>query len=94
LNDGSVERPYKLTPKVTTERQRLQREMSNLLGLAASGVSAETLAPEIRQREHDIAKLDAQLRAPRSVPPDVETLRLALNQRSEQWKADLRAEAR
>lgn len=78
--------------RLTADRERLQREMSNLLNLAASGVSAETLAPEIREREKQIAKLDAQLRTPRPVRPDVEKLRLALNQRAERWKDDLRDE--
>jgi site-specific DNA recombinase len=78
--------------RLAADRQRLEREMSNLLDLAASGVATETLAPKIREREHQIAKLDAQLRTPRPVPPDVEKLRLALSQRAEQWKSDLRAE--
>ena len=78
--------------RLIAERDRLRREVSNLLDLAASDVSAETTAPKIREREHEIAKLDAQLRTPRPVRPEVERLRDALHQRAARWKADLRAE--
>jgi len=78
--------------RLIAERDRLRREVSNLLDLAASGVSAETTAPKIREREHEIAKLDAQLRTPRPVRPEVERLRDSLHQRAARWKADLRAE--
>jgi hypothetical protein len=64
----------------------------NLIELVASGVSVETLAPDIKQREAEIAKLDAHLRTPRPARPDIEKLRSALNQRAASWKADLRAE--
>jgi hypothetical protein len=60
--------------------------------LAASGVAAATLAPKIQERELQIAKLDVELRRPKSAPPNIANLRNALEQRAAQWKADLRAE--
>jgi plasmid stabilization system protein ParE len=79
------------TVHLEAERERLRKEVSNLLDLAASGVSADTLAPKIREREADIARLDATLRTPRQAP-NIEKLRAALQQRAAQWRADLRAE--
>jgi hypothetical protein len=51
---------------------------------AARGLQAE---PRLK-----IARLDVQLRAPRTQPPNIDKLRAALLQRAEQWKADLRGE--
>ena len=79
---------------LAAERDRLAREVSNLLDLAASGVSADTLAPKIREREQQIATLDAQLRRPRPQRVNVDKLRDALAQRVEQWKSVLRSEPR
>jgi site-specific DNA recombinase len=78
------------TALLTAERARVQQEISNLLDLVASGVSTETLAPKIREREAQLARLDAQLRTPRVQPPNIETLRAALEQRAAQWRAELR----
>ena len=44
------------------------------------------------EREAEIARLEARLRAPRRAPPKVEELREALLQRAAEWKATLRAE--
>lgn len=66
--------------------------MTVAVHVAASGVAADTLAPKIRERELEIAKLEARLRLPRPARLDLERLRDALYQRAEQWKADLRAE--
>jgi hypothetical protein len=74
------------------DRDRLAREISNLLDLAASGISADTLAPKIRERQTALAKIDARLRVPRQAPPNLAALRAALEQRAAAWKADLRAE--
>ena len=71
---------------------RLSREISNLLDLAASGISADTLAPKIRERQTALAKVAAHLRVPRPAPPNLTQLRAALEQRAAEWKADLRAE--
>ena len=80
------------TAQLTAELERLRKEVSNLLDLAASGVSRETLAPKIREREAQIEKLDVTVRMPRQQPPNIEKLRVALQQRAEEWKAELRAE--
>ncbi len=74
------------------DRDRLQHEIDNLLNLAASGVSAETVAPKVRERQQQLAKVDLALRTPRPTPPNIEKLREALEQRTASWKAELRAE--
>ena len=78
--------------RLLADRDRLQQETSNLLDLVASGVSADTIAPKIREREAEMAKLEVQLRAPRRVPPNMARLKSALEQRAKQWKKELRAE--
>lgn len=80
------------TATLTADRDRLKGEVHNLIQLAASGVSPEILAADIRQREKDIAKLEAQLRMPRPEQPNIDRLRAAMQQRSEAWKAELRDE--
>jgi len=77
---------------LTADAQRLRDEIDRLVGSIAAGVPADTVAPAIRTRETALARVVTQLRAPRPEPPDLERLRAALRQRSEQWKADLRAE--
>jgi len=74
------------------DRERFTREISNLLDLVANGISAETIAPKIRERQTALAKVEAALRTPRQAPPNIEKLRAALEQRATQWKAELRAE--
>lgn len=74
------------------DRDRLQREINNLMDLSASGVPAETIAPKIRERQIALAKVEVQLRAPRQAPTNIAKLRAALEQRATSWKADLRAE--
>jgi site-specific DNA recombinase len=80
------------TAMLTAERDRLQREVNNLLDLVASGISADTIAPKIREREKEIATLDARLRRPRPERPNIDHLRAALEQRAADWKRDLRSE--
>ena len=82
------------TAHLTTERERMQREVKNLVGSIAAGVPADTVAPAIKERSAQIAKLDVQLRTPRQAPPNIDKLREALHQRAAAWKADLRAEPR
>ena len=72
--------------RLTADRDRLQREIDNLMDLAASGVSASTLAGKIKDREVQIGKLDRQLKQPRHAPPNIEKLRGALQQRAEEWR--------
>ena len=67
------------------ERDRLQREVANLVGSIAAGVPATTVAPEIRTREAEIARLDHRLRAPRPTP-DRDRLRDAIQQRVAEWR--------
>jgi hypothetical protein len=50
------------------------------------------VAPAIAERESQIAALEARLRRPRQVPPDLVRLKAALEQRAKDWKRDLRAE--
>jgi hypothetical protein len=60
------------------DRDRLQREISNLLDLAASGVPADTIAPKIREWHTALARVESQLRIPRQPRPNIEKLRAAL----------------
>lgn len=76
------------TARLTAERDRLQREIDALLDLVASGVAQTTVAAKIKEREVQIAKLDAQRRRPRPTPPNIAKLREALTQRAEEWKTD------
>ena len=80
------------TLRLTEDRERLEREVRNLIQLVASGVSAETLAADIKQREREIAEGRRPAKAPRAQQPDIERLRDALHQRAAQWKSDLRSE--
>jgi len=80
------------TARLTADRDRLRGEVDRLVGSIASGVAPDTVAPAIRERETEIGKLDARLRTPRPTPPNIDTLRAALEQRAEQWRVDLRRE--
>jgi hypothetical protein len=66
--------------------------VDRLVGSLAAGVAAETIAPAIKAREAEIARLDVPLRAPRHAPPNIDKLRKALRQRQAQWKAELRSD--
>jgi hypothetical protein len=59
-------------------------EISNLMDLVASGISATTIAPKIREREGRVTALDVKLRSARPAPPNIEKLREALHQPAEQ----------
>ncbi|RPJ85785.1 MAG: hypothetical protein EHM13_00065 [Acidobacteria bacterium] len=78
--------------RLMAERNRLRTEVERLVGSIAAGVPGDTVAPAIREREREIARLDVQLRAPRPMQPDIDKLRAALSLRAKQWRADLRAE--
>ena len=58
----------------------------------AAGVPADTVAPAIREREREIAKLDAKLRGPRPGRPNIDKLREALTLRAAEWRKTLREE--
>ena len=77
--------------RLTLDRGRLRGEVENLVGSIAAGVPADTVAPGIRERELDIARLEVRLRTPRE-QPNIEKLRDALTQRAAAWKATLRSE--
>jgi hypothetical protein len=80
------------TPRLEAERDRLSREVVNLVESIAAGVSAGTVAPQITIRESRIADINAQLRFPRPERLDVERLRAALEQRTTEWREVLRGE--
>ena len=77
--------------RLTADRDRLRGEVENLVGSIAAGVPAETVAPGIRERELEIARIEVRLRSPRK-QPNIEKLRDALTQRAKEWKATLRSE--
>ena len=79
--------------RLTADRDRLRGEVENLVGSIAAGVPADTVAPGIRERELDIARLEVRIRTPRE-RPNIEKLRDALTQRAAAWKATLRSEPR
>jgi hypothetical protein len=70
----------------------LEREVANLVASIAAGVPAATVAPAIKIREAEIAKLDVELRRPHTAPPNIAKLRAALTLRAAEWKENLRAE--
>jgi hypothetical protein len=47
---------------------------------------------DIRERELEIARLEARLRAPKGEAPNLERLREALEQRAAEWRQTLREE--
>lgn len=80
------------TAWLASERDRRQTEVDRLVASIAAGVPGQSVAPLIRTNEAEIRRLEARLREPRVPRLDHERLRAALEQRAEQWKADLRAE--
>jgi len=77
--------------RLTADRDRLRGEVENLVRSIASGVSADTVAPSIRERELEIARLEVRLRTPRQ-QPNIERLRDALTERATEWRTTLRSE--
>jgi hypothetical protein len=78
--------------RLMSDRNRLRVEIERLVSSIAARISAETVAPQIREREQELGRVEARLRLPRQEVPDIERLRKALTLRAEKWKADLRAE--
>lgn len=76
---------------LTRERERLSQEVKRLVNSIAEGVPVDTVASAIRDRERAARLLEVRLRAPRRAP-NVERLRAVLEQRADEWKAELRAE--
>jgi len=52
--------------RLAMDCERLRGEVKNLVQSIASGVPAETVAPDIRSRQLEILRLEVRLRAPRS----------------------------
>ena len=52
--------------RLAMDCERLRGEVKNLVQSIASGVPAETVAPDIRSRQLEISRLEVRLRAPRS----------------------------
>jgi len=80
------------TDRLTADRDRLQQEIANLVSSIAAGVPATTVAPAIKIRESEIAKLERQLNAPRPMAPNIEKLRAAMTHRAAEWTRDLRGD--
>jgi site-specific DNA recombinase len=78
--------------RLGAERDRLRAEVNRLVESIAAGVPAASVALKIQERESCASRIEAQLRLPRPAPPDVGRLRAALEQRTAEWKRDLRAE--
>jgi hypothetical protein len=78
--------------RLATERDRLRGEINNLVMSVAKGMPAETIAPVIREYEAEIAKLEVEIARPRPAALDKAQLRAALEQRTAEWRAALRAE--
>jgi hypothetical protein len=78
--------------RLAAERDRLRGEINNLVLSVAKGMPAETIAPVVREYEAEIAKLEAALARPRPAAIDKAQLRAALEQRTTEWRAALRAE--
>jgi len=77
--------------RLTADRDRVRGEVENLVRSIAAGVPADTVAPSIRERELEIARLEVRLRTPRQ-QPNIERLRDALTQRAAEWRVTLRSE--
>jgi hypothetical protein len=80
------------TAWLIAERDWLQTEVNRLVASIAAGVPPHAVAPLLRKNQAEIRKLEAKLRMPRLPRMNHARLKAALEQRAEQWKADLRAE--
>jgi hypothetical protein len=73
-------------------RDQLQGEITNLVKLVAGGLAIDAARTEIKKRETELARIETELRVPRSAPQDLPRLRQALLQRTAEWKMDLQRE--
>src|SRR5262249_51531179 len=78
--------------RLAAGRDRLQGEIEKLVGSIAMGQAPASIVSAIRERELEVARLEARLRAPRKEAPNLEKLREALKQRAEEWRHTLRSE--
>ena len=72
----------------------LRTQVDNLIASIAHGVPAATIAPAIRERKTEIARLDKILTQPRQAKADIDRLRVALTEKVACFRADLKAEPR
>jgi hypothetical protein len=78
-----------------TPHRRARPELRNLAeSIALDTPTNDEAAASVRPRRDALRRIEKERRRPRVVPPDIAKLRAALQQRPEQWKADLRAESR
>lgn len=81
------------TGRLTADRDRLRKELNNLVeSIALLGIGAATVGPKIKEREAELAKVEAKLRRPRPERPNADKVRAALLQRASEWRETLRAE--
>jgi len=74
------------TGRHLADRDRLRGEVESLVQSIAAGVPPETIAPAIRERQRQLDRIEVLLRAPRTVRPDIDQLRAALEQQASDWK--------
>jgi DNA invertase Pin-like site-specific DNA recombinase len=85
--DGADERPA-----LEADLARLRTEVRRLLDSIADGVPAASVAGMVREKEAEIGRIEARLRAPRPGTSDRSKLRAALEGTSADWAATLRKE--
>jgi site-specific DNA recombinase len=78
--------------RLAADRDRLRGEVEKLVGSIALGEARASIVSAIRERELEIARLEARLRAPKREAPNLERLREALEQRAAEWRQTLRQE--
>lgn len=83
--DGPDERPA-----LEADLNRLRTEVRRLLGSIADGVPAASVAPMVREKEAEAARIEARLRVPRAPVADRTHLRAALTGKAEAWSVILR----
>ena len=77
--------------RLMADRERLRGEVEKLVGSIAMGQAPASIVAAIRERELEVARLEARIRLPRQAP-NIERLRDALTQRATEWRETLRAE--
>ena len=80
------------TGRLEAERDRLRKELNNLAEAVAQLGSADGLVPKVKERQAELAKVEAALRRPRPQRPEADKVRAALLQRAGEWRETLRAE--
>jgi len=79
--------------RLEAERDRLVGEVAELVeAIAKKYIAAEDAGAQIKERKAEVAKIEAALARPRPAAIDKAKLRAALEQRTTEWRAALRAE--